>query len=160
MPKVKIAPRGKSLSVCEACQHTIAHACRSVPNRFDTRWPILCEECYPTTPYFIPPRRRVSRYFRASDKKTQAVKARAERDGIEINLLDADIAALICQNCHYCGTPGSVEKPVGIDRKDNDQGYIHGNVLPCCSMCNYLKGTYPYVCFLRKCREIAVKHPG
>ena len=158
MPKVKIAPRGNSKNVCEVCQQTISNGCRAVPNRFDNRWPVLCEECYPTTPYFVAPRRRISKYFCATDAKTQAIKNRAERDGIEINLLDADIAALITQECHYCGE--KTDKANGIDRKDNDQGYIHGNVLPCCSTCNYAKGTNGYFAFLRKCREISSKHPA
>lgn len=159
MPRVKISQRGGGSHVCENCQETVSGHCRTAPNRTDNRWPLICEDCYPETAYFIAPRRRISKYFRASDAKTQAVKNRAERDGIEINLVDVDIAALICRDCHYCGAPGSVEKPLGIDRKDNDEGYIYGNCLPCCSMCNFLKGTYGYLGFIRKCNEIAKKHP-
>lgn len=85
----------------------------------------------------------------------QAIKKRAERDGIEITLQDEDIAALVCRNCHYCNAPGSVDSPNGIDRKDNDAGYVYGNCLPCCSMCNYMKGTYSYWAFIRKCNDIS-----
>lgn len=58
------------------------------------------------------------------------------------------------QNCHYCGDPpknkfkrkdynGSYIYN-GIDRKDNSQGYIEGNCLPCCFTCNKAKNTIPY----------------
>ena len=160
MPTVTIAardPHGRM--TCEVCQENIANIRYTKPNRFDNRWPILCGECFGESLYFIAPNRRISKYFRASDSKTQAIKRRAERDGIEINLVDADIAALICQDCHYCRAPGSIENPVGIDRKDNDAGYVYGNCLPCCGMCNFMKGTYGYLGFIRKCNEIAVKHP-
>jgi hypothetical protein len=37
--------------------------------------------------------------------------------------------------CEYCG-----KKPaLGIDRVDNDRGYILGNVTPCCRRCNQAK---------------------
>lgn len=29
----------------------------------------------------------------------------------------------------------------GIDRVDSDKGYVTGNVLPCCRICNCAKGT-------------------
>lgn len=29
----------------------------------------------------------------------------------------------------------------GIDRVDNDKGYVPGNVSPCCWVCNIAKGT-------------------
>ena len=161
MPRVAIAIRNLSGQLeCETCQNKVSDQRRTVKNIFDFRWPLLCEECYPDTPYFINPKRRISKFFRATHAKVRAIKNRAERDGIEINLMDSDITDLICQECHYCGEPAKVEKPNGIDRKDNDQGYIHGNVLPSCSTCNYAKGTNGYFAFLRKCREIAQKHPG
>ena len=28
----------------------------------------------------------------------------------------------------------------GIDRVDNEKGYVHGNVEACCGTCNFLKG--------------------
>jgi hypothetical protein len=36
----------------------------------------------------------------------------------------------------------------GIDRKNNAIGYIVGNVLPCCKLCNYAKRTMGYNEFL------------
>jgi len=39
--------------------------------------------------------------------------------------------------CHYCG--GEVTQRLGLDRVDNDKGYIPGNVVQCCLTCNHMK---------------------
>ena len=106
-----------------------------------------------------PTRVRVSKYFHPTVRKCRQIESRAERDGIERTLTRDDIASVIQQPCHYCGVKPRWPKVVGIDRKDNDLGYVHGNCLPCCSMCNYMKRTYGYYAFLRKCRMIAQQHP-
>lgn len=58
---------------------------------------------------------------------------------------------LIFGNCHYCGLPpmrkqnkefyGSILYN-GIDRIDNDLGYVTGNVVSCCAQCNRAKLNY------------------
>jgi hypothetical protein len=62
-----------------------------------------------------------------------------------------DVVALIFSACRWCGTeagntftaPGRKDRPSckynGIDRVDNSQGYVKGNVAACCGDCNYLK---------------------
>ena len=102
---------------------------------------------------------RRSKYFAPTVDRKRAIQYRAERDGIELNLLEEDIVGLIQQACHYCGCAPVWPAVVGIDRKDNNQGYVYGNCLPCCSQCNYMKGTLNYATFLRKCSEIAAFHP-
>ncbi len=47
--------------------------------------------------------------------------------------------------CHYCGGP-LPDYGYALDRKDNKQGYILGNVVPCCESCNWIKAdrfSYP-----------------
>lgn len=43
---------------------------------------------------------------------------------------------LISQPCKYCGGNLSEETGSSLDRKDNEKGYIMGNVNPCCKACN------------------------
>lgn len=43
--------------------------------------------------------------------------------------------------CSYC--KGSLPTMgVGLDRVDNNLGYLPSNVVPCCQACNHLKGKY------------------
>ena len=102
--------------------------------------------------------KRYSKYFQPTRKRVRSIQYRAERDGIEINLEEDDIRHLIHQRCHFCVVSPGWPKVHGIDRKDNNQGYIYGNCLTSCTQCNFMKGSLNYATFLRKCREIAAAH--
>jgi len=64
---------------------------------------------------------------------------------------------IVSSNCHYCGvSPGSIPKKStatyarnGIDRVDSGIGYITGNMVPCCWMCNRAKSDSIYEDFIR-----------
>jgi hypothetical protein len=43
-------------------------------------------------------------------------------------------------HCYYCGGPLPLSG-CGVDRKNNDLGYIPGNCIPCCTICNSIKGS-------------------
>ena len=68
------------------------------------------------------------------------------------------------QLCHYCGKkPLQVwrKKPCygnylynGIDRIDNNKGYVKGNVVACCAMCNQMKMAYSQEEFLTHIEQI------
>ena len=84
-------------------------------------------------------------------------KRAAKRRNLEFNLTREQIKELTQQNCYYCGeTPKQIsinnsDKLIGkgeewskyiyngIDRKDNDKGYIIENCVPCCKICNRAK---------------------
>ena len=40
--------------------------------------------------------------------------------------------------CYYCGTE---IKTIGLDRVDNNKGYVIGNIVACCTNCNLAKST-------------------
>lgn len=49
------------------------------------------------------------------------------------------VALIACNACHYCG--GELPKRGGgLDRIDNSRGYEPGNVVPCCTACNRIRG--------------------
>jgi hypothetical protein len=95
--------------------------------------------------------------------KTSA-KSRGLKWGLEKELF----LSLIFQPCHYCGAPPSNEAVTrrlynngklpynGIDRKDIHKGYIPGNVVPCCRICNWAKQQLSYEEFLNHIRKMAV----
>lgn len=67
--------------------------------------------------------------------------------------------------CHYCGS--HIEwlrfttrdaKGYSIDRKDNAIGYTFDNCVPCCYICNKMKGKMDYYEFMEQCQKITDTH--
>jgi hypothetical protein len=56
--------------------------------------------------------------------------------------------------CVYCGD--DIET-VGLDRIDNLQGYIVGNVVACCATCNRMKSDMSMDEFLERCGRISAR---
>jgi hypothetical protein len=78
-------------------------------------------------------------------------KIRAKRNGIEFALSRDEFFDLINKDCHYCGAgPSNLCQSKayngsyaynGLDRRDNRDGYVKDNVVPCCMQCNRAKNT-------------------
>jgi hypothetical protein len=78
-------------------------------------------------------------------------KINARYRGHAFDLTKVEASILFKQNCYYCGvSPQQVHRIKagsgnyvfnGIDRLDNAKAYVAENVVPCCSTCNYIKGT-------------------
>jgi hypothetical protein len=93
-------------------------------------------------------------------------KKSARERGIEWGIDDNDFFVIVSSNCVYCGSqPCTVRKPnkgvngefvySGIDRIDNAQGYIPGNIVACCWNCNRAKGTLGLHAFLVWCDKLS-----
>ena len=54
----------------------------------------------------------------------------------EVCLTEKEFNQLSASNCYYCDKNG----PNGVDRLDNNKGYIFFNCVPACKHCNYVKG--------------------
>lgn len=81
--------------------------------------------------------------------KISYYKSRAKKYRIKW-LLDDDYAKqLFSKNCAYCNCPPD-EYHNGIDRIDNDHGYDCDNVVPCCTICNIIKGTLDIDIFFKR----------
>lgn len=86
----------------------------------------------------------------------------------EFNLTKEQTKILMISNCYYCGClPSQIEnvrgtnEPFiynGIDRKDNDIGYILNNCVTCCGECNWIKGSMSHERFILKAKQIANNH--
>ena len=74
----------------------------------------------------------------------------ADARGIKFDLTESEFAEITKQDCHYCGSESSSKKKSkrgnadayiynGVDRIDSTKGYSPENVVPCCSICNYMK---------------------
>ena len=74
----------------------------------------------------------------------------AKERGLSWELIDAQVQELSGQPCYYCGQLPSNEVGHarmngsytynGLDRLDSSEGYVWGNVVPCCKVCNRAKG--------------------
>lgn len=64
-------------------------------------------------------------------------------------LSQQDFEKLVIQPCYYCGFYSNY-KFIGIDRIDNNKGYILNNCVPACSMCNMMKSANHPIAFLDK----------
>ena len=64
----------------------------------------------------------------------------AQKRRIDFAISKTVFQDLIVKPCIYCGyvKEGEVN---GLDRLDNNKGYLQENLVPCCSTCNLLKGT-------------------
>lgn len=101
-------------------------------------------------------------YYKVGKKRTDTPKNKfktyqtsSRRSGREFSLTFEQFMTFWNQPCFYCGDSVFT---VGIDRKDNNIGYVIDNCAPCCAMCNWMKRTFPVADFIRQCKKIASNH--
>lgn len=78
-----------------------------------------------------------------SKNKYYQYKYRANKKNIEFRLTKKSFNKIISKDCFYCKTP----KAGGIDRYNNNKGYYHGNIIPCCWNCNRAKSSMSIIEF-------------
>jgi hypothetical protein len=66
-------------------------------------------------------------------------KREAKRRKYDFEMTKEDFESYYQQPCGYCG---DIVSTIGIDRIDNNKGYITGNVVSCCSVCNIMKNKH------------------
>lgn len=81
-------------------------------------------------------------------------KYRAEHHNIKYDIDDNIMIDLFHEPCVYCGIEINDKKLNGVDRVNNDLGYIESNVVSCCEMCNYIKKCMDSYVFIKKCEHI------
>lgn len=74
----------------------------------------------------------------------------AKRRGIDFKLTLKEFISLVSQSCSYCGSNNSI----GVDRVDNQIGYLLENSKPCCTTCNMMKKALPVEIFVEHCQKI------
>jgi hypothetical protein len=102
---------------------------------------------------------------RAHQKKTAHALGRrligykkgAQSRGYVFNISRNEFKNITEKQCIYCGKYSNSynNKPFcGIDRIDPNKGYVKKNVVPCCLICNMMKGTLTYNEFVNHTRDI------
>ena len=101
-------------------------------------------------------------------------KSSARKRDISFDLTFHEFLTIIKQECFYCGIAPSrslrayntstkesiVVSRSGIDRLDNDQGYVIENCVPCCMRCNTMKMNMPLEEFFERVSRIYHLHIG
>eukprot|EP00743_Colponemidia_sp_Colp-15_P009730 GILK01010649.1.p1 GENE.GILK01010649.1~~GILK01010649.1.p1 ORF type:complete len:852 (-),score=90.47 GILK01010649.1:52-2406(-) len=111
------------------------------------------KELRETTDYFqtyAKERMKTSMYVHSA-MQTVAAKKR-----IPFKMSRKAVAEIVVQPCYWCGCAPPEHRLNGLDRVDNDHsiGYISGNVVSSCAMCNYMKCDLNVTVFLDKCKQI------
>jgi hypothetical protein len=92
-----------------------------------------------------------------NDIYTNAIR-KAEKKEYTFDLCIENYELLIFSDCTYCG--GMDDRGFnGLDRMDNNIGYLPENVTPCCMLCNYIKYTHTIDDFILYCRNIIENYP-
>ena len=91
-------------------------------------------------------------------RKYRGYKRTAKKKKLAFTLSFEKFIDITSSNCYYCNCPPSNIQRAdgnngdyvynGIDRVDNDKGYIDDNCVPCCSPCNNAKKHLPAKDFL------------
>lgn len=84
--------------------------------------------------------------------KLTTYRATAKKRGYIFEVTLGQMREFLAGECAYCG-----EKPTGIDRVDNSLGYVEGNMVASCGVCNHMKWILSKDDFIAKCRQIAVR---
>jgi hypothetical protein len=89
-------------------------------------------------------------------------QSNANKRNLTFELPDTQMEELLKGKCHYCGF--SLEEVrsdlrefafLGIDRLDNTKGYIAGNVVTCCKICNHTKKAMTELSFLAWVKRVS-----
>lgn len=89
-------------------------------------------------------------YYKTIKGKFYDYRKKSKYRGWSFTFTFSQFQKLLNLPCHYCGS----FKNIGLDRVDSAKGYIKGNTLPCCSICNIAKNDMPYLAFILHCRRI------
>lgn len=81
----------------------------------------------------------------------------AIKRGLSFELTVYQFIAIVRCYCVFCGENSA---PRGVDRRDNNKGYLHDNCQSCCGPCNKLKSAESEQTFLRLILKIAKHQEG
>jgi hypothetical protein len=80
-------------------------------------------------------------------------KKRAKSLNILFDLTEEETYKFFNDECFYCGIN---EKISGIDRTDNNDGYVLDNCVSCCTTCNMMKTCLDINTFIKRCENILI----
>jgi hypothetical protein len=149
----RYAERRENLSSCLACGKEMGGLLEGIRGIVQQ-----CSECYEKQRVVEDARERTRNY--SEEKKTKLDKylvsyiQGAQSRNIAFELTKEVFNSLVNMSCYYCGTYNESEV-IGIDRLDSDKNYTVDNCVPCCKICNFMKGALTKYTFISQAHKIA-----
>jgi hypothetical protein len=108
-----------------------------------------CRYIYESSPKNKQRKRERERRLQATPKyRLKKYKVGAKARKIDWGLTEGEFMSFWQRPCRYCNSP---IETIGLDRIDNTEGYSLPNVIPCCTVCNKMKGTLTMNEFIAQC---------
>jgi hypothetical protein len=85
-----------------------------------------------------------STYLSKYEPKFKNYSKSANGRNLEFTISETDFNSIISKRCYLCGIKSSEINTNGIDRFNNNLGYILENCRPCCGHCNIMKKDISY----------------
>jgi len=82
----------------------------------------------------------------------------AKNRNIGFEITKEQFEGIVLSSCYYCGSYNQ-DEVVGIDRLNSSKNYSTDNCVPCCKVCNFMKGTLSKNIFIQQAHKISLQHP-
>ncbi len=154
----KSRENNNEMSLCIRCGEVQKLSCFQIKSGELSRY---CSSCRLKS--CIYDKSRIRRNVKTNEKRIKYYirNAKPHRRDKKWELTMEQALDIISKPCHYCGEyeenindNGISYNNIGIDRVDNKKDYIIDNVVPACSMCNYMKYTHSIDKFIEFCINI------
>jgi len=101
-----------------------------------------CNDCY-TTMRKVEDKRVRQRNYAVEKRLNPSMHYREYADGavrknVEFRITLEEFSDIVTKPCYYCKSYKETEV-IGIDRIDSLKGYVTGNIVPACQVCNMMK---------------------
>ena len=110
--------------------------------------------------YYLQHREEVLARSRAPRGRVTSVCYGARKRGLAVEIAREDLEEMVGKECFYCGEAPAEGASNGVDRVDNDKGYVPDNCVPCCSPCNRMKMALDPCTFLERACHVSAVHGG
>lgn len=128
----------KAKGLCTMCGVTLEKLTKGIKDNLVQK----CDACY-STMRKVEDNRVRERNYGFEKKLNPLIHFREYADGaakknVEFNITLEEFTEVVTKPCYYCKKYNETEV-LGIDRIDSFKGYVKGNILPACEICNNMK---------------------
>ena len=129
------------MKTCTQCKLNLPNSSFNVRKELLSGLRPYCKSCgkkYRSTSAIRSKYRRIAITDRTGPYPFSYARSEAIKRGKDWSLSKDQFDTLTKLNCYYCELPLG-KCGVGLDRLNNNLGYILSNVVPCCIICNYAR---------------------